>query len=42
MELMNDKFRDILLKLQSELSSRLLSIHTRINDNTKKTLEYLY
>ncbi len=39
MELWNGKLTEALLKIQNELSSGLLYTHTRINNNTKKTLE---
>ncbi len=39
MESLNGKFIELLWKIQDELSSALLYTHTRINDNTKKTLE---
>jgi len=38
-ESLNGKFNEILLKIPSELSSGLFYTHTRINFNTKKTLE---
>lgn len=38
-DLLNGNFSEILLKIQNDLSSGLLYIHTRINDNIKKTLE---
>ena len=39
MESLNSKFTEILLNIQNDLSSGLLYTHTRINDNTKTTLE---
>lgn len=39
MESSNGKLTEFLSKINDELSSGLLYIHTRINDNTKKTLE---
>ncbi len=39
MELLNGKFTEIFSQIQNDLSSGLLYTHTRINDNTKKTLE---
>jgi hypothetical protein len=37
--LLNDNLSEILSKIHNDLSSGLLYTHTRINDNTKKTLE---
>lgn len=34
-----EKFTEYLFKISNGLSSSLLYTHTRINDNTKKTLE---
>jgi hypothetical protein len=39
MESSNNKFSEILSKIHDDLSSGLLNTHTRINDNTTKTLE---
>lgn len=38
-KLLNGKLSKILSKIQSELSSGLIYIHTRINSNTSKTIE---
>lgn len=37
--LLNGNLLDFLSKIQNDLSTGFLYTHTRINDNTKKTLE---